>query len=242
MNILRKLLGAKPPPQTQTVSKGKQYALSSLGFPREKTSLEERLARQRKETADPALPLGSIMTINWQDLARGQLPNSPLLVALRGRAQAIVRLDNMPRNEAQEMKDAVEQGRVLLVPVLALCPTLPILGPRFVVFDSPASPFTVEDPRDIRLADVQEFVSTILDKGEGDIHLYWGSNAEPVASGVFSLCMNPRKVRWPYKSTDADREAFWQLLNGAAKHLKRIPVNRRDFDAAVKFYFEKTAL
>ena len=242
MNILRKLFGAKPQPKTQTVSKGKQYMLSSLGFPREKTTLEERIGKQEKKMAE-SISLGTVgVMLNWQDFARGQPPNSPLLVALQGRAHATARLDNISRSEAQQMQSAVEQGKVLLVPVLALCPTLPILGPRFVIFDNPSDPFTVEDPRDFRLADVQEFISGVVDQGEGDFHLYFGADAEPIASGTFSLCMNPQRVRWPYKSGNADREAFWQLLDSAAKYLKRIPVNRQDFDAAVKRYFEKTAL
>jgi len=243
MNFIRKLFGAKSQPKTQSVSKGKQYMLSSLGIPRKGTTLEERISKQEGKMAE-SINLGTVQVmLNWQDFARGQPPNSPLLVALQGRAQAIARLDKIQRSEAQQMRSAVEQGSVLLVPVLALCPTLPILGPRFVIFDNPNDPFTVEDPRDFRLADVQKFISAVIDQGEGDFHLYFGADAELVASGTFSLCTNPQRVRGlPYKSSSADREDFWQLLQAASKYLKEIPVTRQNFDAAVKYYFEQTSL
>jgi hypothetical protein len=229
-------------PEQQTKSRGRQYMFSALGLPREKMSLEERVTQQQKEKAE-SIRLGGVgVVLNWQDFARGQPPNSPLLVTWQGRALSIARLDNMPRSEAHQMRSAVEQGRVLLAPVFAPCPTYTIFGPRFVIFDDPSNPYTVEDPRDIALADVQDFISAVLNNGEGDFYLYWGANAEPVATGTFSLCMNPQEVTWPHKPSDADREAFWQLLNQATSHFKGIPAAHRNFGAAVKYYFEKTSL
>jgi hypothetical protein len=203
--------------------------------------LEERVARRQKDSTQ-STRVGDVTTIlNWQEIARSQSPNSPFLAVWQGHALAIVRLDNIPRSEAYQMRNAVEQGHILLWPVFAMCPTFPILGPRFVIFDSPSDPFTVEDPRDIRLADIQDFITSVLDQGEGKFHLYWGKNAEPVASGMFSLCMDPSKAKLPYKPTDADKKALWDFLNKAANHLRNIPEGQLDFDVAVKYYFGKTS-
>lgn len=245
MGFLKNLFGKgkQNPGQLETPikAKGKQYLFSTLGLPREGMSLEERVTKHQRDMAESVRSAGSVrILLNWQDIARSLSPNSPFLAVWQGRALAIARLDNMPRKEADQMRSAVEQNKVLLLPVIALCPTFSILGPRFAIFDSLTDPFVVEDPRNITLADIQDFISVVLNKGEGEFHLYWGTDAEPIASGGFSLCIDPRKASWSYKTSDADKKALWQSLNQAAAHLKNIPVTRRNFDAAVKQYFQET--
>jgi hypothetical protein len=84
--------------------KGKQYMFSALGLPREGMSLEERVTKQQRDMAESVRSAGSVrILLNWQDIARSLPPNSPFLAVWQGCAFAIVRLDNMPRNEAHQM-------------------------------------------------------------------------------------------------------------------------------------------
>jgi hypothetical protein len=236
MNILRKIFGGK--------TEDSQYDLSQLGLPREGDSLEEDLENQRRRVKSQQSGLGSVtMYLNLQDIARRQDVNSPFITALEGRAQVILRLEGLSNSETQQMQSAVKEGRVLLIPVLAKCPTCPVLGLRFCIYDVPTNPFVAEASRDIKTANVQEFVSAVLKDGGGEFNLYEGVNAEQVASGTFLLRMPPFEgVGFPYKTTASDLKVFWKLLNEAAKHLREIPVASRDFQAAVNYYFEHTSL
>lgn len=232
MNILRKIFGGK--------TEGIQYELSHLGLPREGDSLEEDLANQARSQHSG---LGSVtMLLNLQNIARQQNARIPFITALKGRAQVILRMDGLSSSEIQQMQSAVEEGRVLLMPVLAKCPTCPVLGLRFFIYDVPTNPLGVEAVRDIKAADDQEFVSAVLKDGGGEFHLYEGVNAEQVASGAFLLRMPPFKgVGFPYKTTSSDLKGFWKLLNETAKYLQGIPVASRDFKAAMNYYFENTS-
>ena len=222
----------------KTQIESEKYMLASLALPRTGKSLVEE--GKAGLTLDLASAVGTVtLLVNLQDIAK----KYPVFVtAMNGRAQAIVRLDDLSSSDLQQVRTTVQENKILLIVVLANCPTCSVLGLRFAIYDNLTSPIVVEAPRDIRTADVQDFLSAILENGTGEFHLYTGYRAEPVASGIFSLRMPPfRRPEFPYKTTNNDLTGFWQLLIEANKHLKEIPVNRQDFEAAIRFYEKNTS-
>jgi hypothetical protein len=217
------------------------YDLTQLGLPKEGQSFEEALEDQKKDMARQIGGGSAAMYINCQDLAMEQGVNSPVVRSLNGRAFVVLRLDGLSPVEMQQMREATEQSRVLLVPILALCPTYPVLSLKFVIYDDLTNPYTVEGPRGIHDATIQYFLQALLQDGSGDFYLYVGPDAEPLGSGGFSLRMPPfHGPGYPYRTQPADLENFWRLLASAAKYLESIPVASRDFQAAVRFYLEHT--
>lgn len=117
------------------------------------------------------------------------------------------------------------------MPVLALCPTHPILGLKFVIYDDLTNPYSVEGPRGIQDAIVQDFLQAVLHDGGGDVYLYAGPDADPPGSGRFALRMPPFSgPGYPYRTRPADLQHFWLLLSRAAQHLaSSAPATRKGF-------------
>lgn len=112
------------------------------------------------------------LALDCQDLAAGQGVNSPVVRSLDGRAFVVLHLDALSPAEIQPLREATEQSRILLVPVLARCPTYPVLVLKFVLSDDPTNPYSVRD-----------FLQAVLRAGGGDLYLYAGPDARPLGAG-----------------------------------------------------------
>ncbi|HEY1351416.1 MAG TPA: hypothetical protein VGF67_17480 [Ktedonobacteraceae bacterium] len=223
------------------MQQGQQHDLARLGLPREGRSFEETLQDQKQELARQTGGTVSL-ALDCQDMAVGQGVNSPVVRSLNGRAFVVLRLDALPAGELQQLQEAVEQNRVLLVPVLARCPTYPVLVLKFVLYDDPTNPYSVQGPRGIHDATVQEFLQAVLHNGGGDLYLYAGPDAHPCGSGTFALRMPPFSgPGYPYRTQPADLERFWLLLVRAAHDLEQLPQAVRDFPQAARFYLAHTS-
>jgi hypothetical protein len=230
------------PPVPRHSQQQAQITLASLGLPRTGTTLRERVLETHVKFMDGKQFGNFHIILNWQDYARQQPPNSPLFFSWEGRATAIVRLDAMSHQQVHQLQAAIKQGKILLTLVLALCPTFPVLGLRFIIDPANSDGITIEGPRDIRLADVQTFLNLMLDARQGDIHIYWGADAEFGVIGRFVLCMNLPQATLPYKPTNTDVEILWGLLQRASTHLNTIPGERQDFTVAVQYYLDNTSV
>jgi hypothetical protein len=220
------------------------HDLARIDLPREGSTMENE-HNKSKRTMVKHFDYGPIKIDGkyQEDVALKQPFNIPWVGSMNGEAIVVLRLEDLSRREALHMKHAVTNNMVLLVPVFIRCPTFPVLSLRFSIYDNPTDPLTVEGPRNIVKAEVQNFLQAVLSNGGGNFYLYAGVNAEPIGGGTFSLRMPPfYGPGYPYKTQPGDLRYFWLMLNLAAKHLESIPVAARDFETAENFYREHTSL
>lgn len=211
-----------------------------LGIPRIGSVKEEMLAQQHSNPG--GRPVDTLNVIICEEIARDRPVDNPFVFASNGTPEVVVRMEVSPDDE-QLLGGAVRDSKTLLVPVFAYCPTCPVLGLKFRIYDRMSDPYTVEGSRDLRDGDVQDFLDALLRTRSGNFHLFFGPEARRSAKGTFSFRPAPfNSVQFPYQATNDDVARIMEALGRAAKHLASIPEGRRDFRSASAAYLQNTSL
>ncbi|MFF0744990.1 hypothetical protein ACFYVL_31775 [Streptomyces sp. NPDC004111] len=153
---------------------------------------------------------------------------------------AVVRMDAPSVDELSAVKDAVDQGRCLLVSDLNSYPTYPIMTFSLFLYDRPEGPLRLEGFPDVALADIQHFVAAVgRHGGHGRVMLYSGYPAEYVTTGWFTLKLPPfRDVLFPHEVNAEHLQRFWAMYRHAVDLRGRIPEEHRDHTQAVATHME----
>jgi len=158
---------------------------------------------------------------------------------------ALVRIEGT-QDELIRMKTAAQNGKVILLPQVALYSTYSVLSLAILIYDSPTKPFTAEGFVDISVGDVQEFLLKFMGSGVGEIRLYSGVEATPIATGKFQLFIptpsffSPDMVSFPVEPKENDLDELISIIETAIEHLQKILVPRRNLKIAVDTYLSET--